>query len=322
VPTWVSGTDGKSPVYLFLSPHLDDAVLSCGGLIARLGAAGERVVVATIFTGDLGPGMPVSWLASRNQRAWRLPERPFAVRQHEDRRAVSALGAEAVHIGLLDGMYRGKMDPVTGRIQPYYPEDTVGVGVDPEDGRIIGEQIKRAMNQLFKMYCGDAGLRVFCPVGYSGHVDHQLVRKEAEVVFGQQSLVYYEEHPYATRQETDLKPDFLGQDAFQGMWNPKLLMLTHAEVERRISAAACYVSQIPGLYPSMIERGLEILAARIPSIGEAVWSMHWKGKDFRASRERMANVMRESIARFGGEKYWVLETQAEGEKQLELSGKE
>ena len=32
--------------HLFISPHYDDAALSCGGLIAQLSAAGKRVIVA------------------------------------------------------------------------------------------------------------------------------------------------------------------------------------------------------------------------------------------------------------------------------------
>ncbi len=34
--------------HVYLSPHLDDAALSCGGAIARHVAAGQRVLVVTI----------------------------------------------------------------------------------------------------------------------------------------------------------------------------------------------------------------------------------------------------------------------------------
>ncbi|MHA1303522.1 MAG: PIG-L deacetylase family protein [Candidatus Heimdallarchaeaceae archaeon] len=36
--------------HIFLSPHLDDAVASCGGLIAKLVEQGNKVIVATFFT--------------------------------------------------------------------------------------------------------------------------------------------------------------------------------------------------------------------------------------------------------------------------------
>ena len=37
---------------IFLSPHPDDAVLSCGGWIYQLAQDGERPIVITIFGGD------------------------------------------------------------------------------------------------------------------------------------------------------------------------------------------------------------------------------------------------------------------------------
>ena len=55
---------------IFISPHLDDAVLSCGGGIARLTCSGERVTVVTIFTGDQSPGEPLSTLAVRSHASW------------------------------------------------------------------------------------------------------------------------------------------------------------------------------------------------------------------------------------------------------------
>ena len=42
-----------APVALALSPHLDDAVFSCGGTLARLAGAGWRVVVATLFAASV-----------------------------------------------------------------------------------------------------------------------------------------------------------------------------------------------------------------------------------------------------------------------------
>ena len=38
--------------WIYLSPHLDDAVLSCGGLIWEQVQLGERVEIWTIFAGD------------------------------------------------------------------------------------------------------------------------------------------------------------------------------------------------------------------------------------------------------------------------------
>ena len=47
--------------YVFVSPHLDDVVLSCSGAICALREQGERVLVTTLFAGD--PQPPFSPLA-------------------------------------------------------------------------------------------------------------------------------------------------------------------------------------------------------------------------------------------------------------------
>ena len=45
-------------VHLFISPHLDDVVLSCGGYIHRLTTSGEKVVIVTVITADVPAGRP------------------------------------------------------------------------------------------------------------------------------------------------------------------------------------------------------------------------------------------------------------------------
>ena len=37
--------------HVFVSPHPDDAALSCGGLIANLRELGQNVVILSVFTG-------------------------------------------------------------------------------------------------------------------------------------------------------------------------------------------------------------------------------------------------------------------------------
>ncbi|MGH2521295.1 MAG: PIG-L deacetylase family protein, partial [Anaerolineales bacterium] len=48
--------------HLYLSPHFDDAALSCGGTIHQQTRQGERAVVVTVCAGDSPPG-PLSAFA-------------------------------------------------------------------------------------------------------------------------------------------------------------------------------------------------------------------------------------------------------------------
>ncbi len=288
-------------IYLFLSPHLDDAVLSCGGYISRLSQEGKKAVVVTFFTADLPEGQPVSWLARRNLNAWNMQgaRSPFAERRQEDIAAARLLGVETVHLGLLDAMYRRS---ASGAF--FYPENTVAVPVDAEDQVVTGGALRALIQEVVARYAQASPLYLFAPLGIGAHVDHVLVRNSAEAVFGQEALNYYEEIPYATRKEYRQWLADLGTGRVSAIWKPARVMLTPQEIEARIAAAACYISQIRGLFPTPIERSFEILFTRViagkkPGLGR---------RAFRADRyrpyERVARSLTNYIDRVGGEKYW------------------
>src|SRR5258705_8534487 len=58
--------------HIYLSPHLDDAALSCGGAIARHANAGARVLVVTLCTAAPPPAGPFSDFANAVHQSWGL----------------------------------------------------------------------------------------------------------------------------------------------------------------------------------------------------------------------------------------------------------
>src|SRR5205085_7602655 len=56
---------------VFVSPHADDAVLSCGGTIGWLADAGRRPLVATIFAGEIVDEMAGGFARWKHER-WKL----------------------------------------------------------------------------------------------------------------------------------------------------------------------------------------------------------------------------------------------------------
>ncbi|MBA4379671.1 MAG: PIG-L family deacetylase, partial [Anaerolinea sp.] len=55
--------------WIYISPHLDDAVLSCGGLIWEQSHAGTQVEIWTVCTGDPPEG-PLSPFAEVLHAEW------------------------------------------------------------------------------------------------------------------------------------------------------------------------------------------------------------------------------------------------------------
>lgn len=80
-----------------LSPHLDDAVLSVGALIARRVSAGEPVEVWTAFTAGPAPQALPRWMRRFGD---------YPARLAEDERALDVLGARRRRLGLPERVWR------------------------------------------------------------------------------------------------------------------------------------------------------------------------------------------------------------------------
>lgn len=270
---------------VFVSPHLDDAALSCGGGIARLVRAGAPVTVVTIFTADQPLGEPLSPLALRSHASWGVGDQPFAARREEDRAGLSLLGTELEHLGLLDAIYRRSPSG-----QALYTNPLVAPA--PDDVERYLPRIVAALGD--SAATAHLGGRVFCPAGIGGHVDHELTRMAVERVAKADAIVYYDEYPYSARPDVSA-----GEAGGADAWALQNLALTADELETKIAAIACYTSQLRGLFPTTAERLREIASARIPGIG------HYLDRppDATASAERMAARVRKDLAAMGGERY-------------------
>jgi LmbE family N-acetylglucosaminyl deacetylase len=131
----------RSPVAV-LSPHLDDAVLSCWHLIE----AEASVTVVNVFTGSPPPDTPTPWWDRITGAT--DPVSQMGKRREEDRQALSLAGWEAIAVDLLDAQYRRE------ELSPAVLVEELGAVV-PRDAL------------------------VYAPAAMSGHPDHVLVRDAA-----------------------------------------------------------------------------------------------------------------------------------------------
>ncbi len=146
---------------LVLSPHWDDAVLSCWSVLS---AAGE-LNVANVFAALPEPGRRGPWEAFAGLEDSR--ERARA-RIEEDARALSLAGRRAHNLQLPE-------------IQQREGPDAVGVSAVV---RALADAVPGAS-------------RVYAPAGIGGHVDHVLVRRSAQrLLRGGMPVTLYAELPY------------------------------------------------------------------------------------------------------------------------------
>jgi LmbE family N-acetylglucosaminyl deacetylase len=144
-----------------LSPHFDDALLSCW----RVLAGSDQSIVLNVFTGSPAVGTPAPWWDRMTGAD--DPVRRMRERRAEDSCALASLGRDAVQLGLLDDQYRDaelSVNEVTARIRDAVRPETT----------------------------------LYAPAALDGHPDHILVRDAAlALARADWRVVMYADLPHA-----------------------------------------------------------------------------------------------------------------------------
>ena len=212
--------------WIYLSPHLDDAAFSCGGLIWQQVQAGEDVEIWTICAGSPPEGELPPFAQSLHQR-WGTGPETVAQRRVEDEQAARALGVKPRWFEIPDCIYR--RDPKTGK--PLYAAGAAIFGnLHPADKTLLSELSDTLAGEL------PADARVVAPLTIGNHVYHQLVRQAADTL--SQPLSIYADFPYIINNghliAYRLPPGAKSQQ----------YQLSEEELGAWQAAVACYTSQL------------------------------------------------------------------------------
>lgn len=245
---------------IFLSPHLDDAALSCGGQIAERTARGERVLIVTVMAGEPPatgePATAVSAFVRLLHERWNLGDETVAARRAEDQAACVILGADWLHLDLLDCIYR---TDASG--DAYYTSNPALFGpVAPDD-------LQQQLPELGAAFAAlpAAGV-VISPLAVGNHVDHQLVRAAAEETFGS-ALQYYEDYPYM--RIPGARDLVLAPDAVE--WQARVIPLSPTAVQAKVDAIAAFKSQVGSFFANHADLEQQIAAFTSQTGGERIW---------------------------------------------------
>ncbi|MEJ2209125.1 MAG: PIG-L family deacetylase [Anaerolineae bacterium] len=267
--------------HVYLSPHLDDAVLSCGGAIHQQVAGGEEVLVITLFAGDAPGDRPLSEFACGQPAHQIGAPQPAALRRAEDAAALALLGAGAVHLGLLDAIYRrGRRD--AGAAAGVWLYDDVQTLMEPAHPADPVTPTALADGVAAILADEEAPL-VYAPLAVGGHVDHRLVHAAARLLAERgQRLAFYEDYPYAEQLDPQaIPPPVVAATAEGENWSPEIVALAPADVAAKVAALAYYRSQLAVLFgeaEAMPSRVWSFAASRSPeaALAERIW---WYARD-------------------------------------------
>jgi LmbE family N-acetylglucosaminyl deacetylase len=196
-----------------VSPHLDDAALSLGAVIAHAVRTGADVTIVTIFAGDPDSMVPVGpW---DHGCGFRYAGQGARTRRLEDRRACAILGARPVWLPFWGVQYQQRREP-----------DAVWDALEPQ---VSGADV------------------VLLPGFPLAHPDHawvtELVRSKAP---DNVRLGFYVEQPYALQSGTQPTPN----DGGASTSKQSLRWVSfHIEVAERLAkgrACRAYWSQFRG----------------------------------------------------------------------------
>ena len=246
--------------HVLLSPHPDDAALSCGGLIELLHRRGDEIAIVSVYSGagdldDLtpyqrealgfgkvepagGPDKDDRATDSADGRVPLTPRRVMAFRRSEDEAYARFAGAAGIFLDLPDAVFRG------------YAGDEQLMGVPRPDDPPRVEALRNVL----------AGLgpdRLYVPMGVGGHVDHRLVRNASMTLVADPdwlppaAILFYEDFPYAFRLDFT-GPLELDSDELAGLPPGATLACEFTDVEsvleRKLEGIRKYASQLDRLF--------------------------------------------------------------------------
>ena len=246
--------------HIYLSPHLDDGVLSCGGRIWQQAHAGERIQVVTIFAGTPEADALLSPFAQELHARWGHEVEAAAKRQEEDLEALDILAADVLHWPYTDCVYRQTAD---GHF-PYASEESLWGEIHSGELELIAELTAR----IAALGLSLEGL-LYAPLGIGHHVDHQIVRRAAEGTG--RGLIYYADYPYA--QEPGAIQAALGPRDKE--WRAEFVPLSEEALEAKTAAIAQYRSQISTFWPSLTAMAATIRAFAEQTGGGRPAEQYW-----------------------------------------------
>jgi LmbE family N-acetylglucosaminyl deacetylase len=244
--------------HIYLSPHLDDAALSCGGRIAAQLAAGDAPLVVTFCTASPPPAGPFSDLVREFHAQWGLtPDRAVGARLEEDRQAMERLGCDYHWAGALDAIYRYP--------EAYNSRESLFGSPAPADP-LFGT-LRQLLGQLRERF---PAATFYAPLGVGSHVDHLVTFAAVRELLP--GAWFYEDLHYVAQ------PGAL--DARMGQiverFEPAAIAID-AALAAKIDAIHAYASQLLELFggPEAMERTIAEYAHKVrpagAEYGERVW---------------------------------------------------
>lgn len=233
-----------------LSPHLDDAVLSCGGLLSALkGRISCLVITIACSNPTPRPGGPGKAQRARNRAGFASP----AERRREDIAAMQSIDCDFVHLGFSDCIYR--RSPTSGDLIYKKPREILARGLPNIDDSAHVEELYLVLRRLC---LGMGRLLLIGPMGIGHHIDHIICAHIVTRLKSERATVlFYEDFPYVIYGDDEyekplprlrIEPDSPEEALTRIQHLPVRRLAMGFSIEDKARLLLHYKSQIEGLF--------------------------------------------------------------------------
>ncbi|MBN1219754.1 MAG: PIG-L family deacetylase [Anaerolineae bacterium] len=236
--------------HVYLSPHFDDAALSCGGAIHQQTRSGQKVLVVTICAAPPPSNVSLSLFARALHASWGNPDDIVATRRAEDRASMAILGADYLWLDFVDCIYRG--NPEKGEWFYLNNDDLFGQ-VHPADLALVDKIVQAVVERIPKKKT----TVVYAPLSIGHHVDHQLTHAAAwQLQQRGWPVVFFEDYPYVDSERFvgwNLEVVLAHLRQMNRHLKPRLQTFSEKDLQAKVDSIRAYASQLVALFNSEME---------------------------------------------------------------------
>lgn len=228
--------------FIFISPHLDDAIFSCGGLIDILYKKGKNISIVNIFTKASKKPYTISIKKFLHSCGYSDADKLYKDRIKEDKAVAKLVNAKVLNLNFTDALWRRKDSnwpiPEFNYVYPIFRLSIARGLISRYDTSLI----KEIENKLLNLINENKKTVILCPSGIGNHTDHLITRNIVNKIF--KNVIFWEDYPYSKTNTVD--KHFLTNNNVEA----KLFKFKATDKDRLVNA---YKSQLNAIFGNKFE---------------------------------------------------------------------
>lgn len=219
--------------YYFISPHLDDAILSAGALIYELKNLG-KVKIITVFT-KAAKKITNSIQKFTQSCNCSNSNELFLNREIEDKKLCQYLKINDLHLGFTDALWRNSYN----LMEDLFLKKINSTNEEQNLETMIIDKLKKTINN-------NKDVAIFAPLSIGNHIDHRIINKICKDNFT--NVIYWEDYPYNLK--TNLSAEFIKRNKLSCFEYNKNLFIK----KKLIKFYKSQISNLFGIKPIILKK--------------------------------------------------------------------